>query len=201
MPNFEYGDDATAYLCKKDKRLGALIERVGKIERAVTPDLFEALISSIVAQQISSKAAATVWGRLQERFAITPETLATLPVEDIQSCGMSMRKAGYIQSAAQAVHSGELDVYGLDQLPADAVCAALSALPGIGVWTAEMLMIFSMRRPDVLSWGDLAIRRGIMQLYGHKKLTKEQFERYRKRYSPHGTVASLYLWHLAGGQV
>ncbi|MCL2767475.1 MAG: DNA-3-methyladenine glycosylase 2 family protein, partial [Synergistaceae bacterium] len=68
------------------------------------------------------------------------------------------------------------------------------SLPGIGIWTAEMFLIFSMRRMDVVSWGDLAIRRGMMKIYGLKDLTKEEFEKYRKRYSPYGSVASLYIW-------
>lgn len=74
----------------------------------------------------------------------------------------------------------------------------LSALNGIGVWTAEMLMIFSLCRPDVLSWGDLGIRRGMALLYGDRELTRERFEHRRKRYSPYGSVVSLYLWSLAG---
>ena len=73
----------------------------------------------------------------------------------------------------------------------------LSALDGVGVWTAEMLLIFSLQRPDVVSWGDLAIRRGMMALYGLNSLTRTQFDNYRKRYSPYGSVASLYLWALA----
>ncbi len=75
----------------------------------------------------------------------------------------------------------------------------LSALNGVGVWTAEMLMIFSMGRPNIVSWSDLAIRRGMMLLYHHRKLDKAKFERYRKRYSPYGTVASLYLWEISLG--
>ena len=74
----------------------------------------------------------------------------------------------------------------------------LSALNGIGVWTAEMLRIFSLCRPDVLSWGDLGIRRGMALLYGDRELTRERFERRRKRYSPYGSVVSLYLWSIAG---
>ncbi len=74
----------------------------------------------------------------------------------------------------------------------------LSSLRGIGVWTAEMLLLFSLCRPDVVSWGDQAIRRGMMNLYGLKTLSREQFERYRRRYSPYGSVASLYLWAISG---
>ncbi|MPN12906.1 hypothetical protein SDC9_160226 [bioreactor metagenome] len=95
--------------------------------------------------------------------------------------------------------SGALDLDGLWQEPDHIVVERLSALRGVGVWTAEMLLIFAFLRPDVLSYGDLAIRRGIMELYGLKTLSKEQFERYRKRYSPYGTTASFYLWRASHG--
>ena len=81
------------------------------------------------------------------------------------------------------------------------VIRELSSLKGIGVWTAEMIMTFCMQRPDVVSYGDLAIIRGMRMLYRHREIDKEKFIRYRKRYSPYGTVASLYLWAIAGGAI
>ena len=183
------------YLKKRDKRLGKAIDEIGMIQREVIPDLFTALIRNIVGQQISSRAAATVWKRMLEYFTeITPETIVKATVEEIQQCGMSTRKANYIKGVGQSVVQGELNLSELYTLPDREVIKRLSSLKGIGVWTAEMLLIFSMQRPDVVSWGDLAIRRGMTTLYGLKTLTKEQFERYRKRYSPYGSVASLYLW-------
>jgi len=195
MGFFNYGKTELDYLRRKDKRLGRAIDEIGIIERPVTPDLFTALVSSIISQQISAKAAVTVRSRIQERLgAITPETIALASVEEIQHCGLSTRKAGYIKGIGTAIVQRELDLSSLHDLSDDEVIAKLSALKGVGTWTAEMLLIFSMERPDVVSWDDLAIRRGMMKLYGHKTLTKEQFERYRKRYSPYGSVASLYLW-------
>lgn len=82
-------------------------------------------------------------------------------------------------------------------MPDDEVIRRLTALPGVGVWTAEMLMIFSMQRPDVVSFGDAAIRRGIMRLYGLQTLGRTEFDVYRSRWSPHGSVASFYLWAVA----
>lgn len=195
---FEYGEKEINYLKKKDKRLAEAIDRIGRIEREVMPDLFTSLIRSIIAQQISSKAASTVWNRIMERFGeVTPERLAKVSIEEIQQCGISTRKAGYIKGITEAVISRELNLEELFELPDDEVCKRLSSLNGIGVWTAEMLMIFSMQRPNIVSWGDLAIRRGMMMLYHHKELTKERFEKYRKRYSPYGSVASLYLWAIS----
>ncbi len=198
MEYFKYGHAETEYLIKKDKKLGEAIQRIGKIQREVTPDLFTALISSIVGQQISSKAADTVWARLCNlAVEIAPASMAEIAVEDIQKCGMSLRKATYIKGITDAVINGQLDVEELKSLSDEEVIKRLTAFHGVGVWTAEMLMIFSMERPDVVSWNDLAIRRGMSRLYRHKDLTREQFQRYKKRYSPYGSVASLYLWAIS----
>lgn len=197
---FQYGYTEIEYLKKVDPRLGEMIDRIGHIERGVIPDLFTALINSIVGQQISTKAHHTIWQRMVERFdEITPHTIEAASCEEIQQLGMSMRKAGYIKQAADHVLSGELDIESLQTLTNDEVCRQLSAMNGIGVWTAEMLMTFSMQRPDILSWGDLAIHRGLRMLHRHRKIDKKLFEKYRRRYSPYNTVASLYLWAIAGG--
>ena len=201
MHIFQYGDKETDWLKRRDKKLGAAIEEIGMIERAVTPDLFTALIWAIVEQQIAIKAARTVCGRLLSLTgSITPETILAAGVEKVQQCGMSTRKAGYIISMATSVAGGELDLCALESMSDAEVIAVLSSFRGLGVWTAEMMLIFSLRRPDVVSWGDLAIRRGIMRLYGLTSLDKARFDKYRKRYSPHGSVASLYLWRLGAAK-
>lgn len=198
MPYFEYGDTEIAYLKKKDKKLAAAIERIGYLQREVKPDTFLAIVNSIISQQISSKAADTVVERLQALLGeITPENIVFADDAAIQKCGMSMKKVAYMKGIGKAVLSGELDLKELYAQPDEEVIKRLVALPGIGVWTAEMLLLFSFCRPDVVSYGDLAIRRGMMNLYGLKELTKERFLRYRKRYSPYGSVASLYLWRLS----
>ncbi|WP_132927578.1 DNA-3-methyladenine glycosylase family protein [Sodalis ligni] len=195
MAIFEYGAKELNWLAKRDKRMAQAIERFGIISRPMMPDLFAALVRNIVDQQISTKAAVTVNGRLRTLAgAITPAAMEQLTAQQIQSCGMSMRKALYIKGAATAVMSGELDLAAIGGYTDGEVIAALSRLPGIGIWTAEMLMMSSMGRPDILSWGDLAIRRGMMNLYRHRELPRERFERYRRRYSPYGSTASLYLW-------
>lgn len=198
MPIFQYGQAEIDYLKRRDRKLGRAIDRIGMIERQVMPDLFKALVHSIVAQQISRKAADTVWAKLAERLSdVAPLNIAGTDVVDIQKCGLSMRKAGYIKGIGAAAMNGQLDVPKLKQMPDEGIIEKLSSFPGIGVWTAEMLLIFSLCRPDVVSWGDLAIRRGMMKLYGLKALSKTQFNRFRNRYSPCGSVASLYLWALS----
>ena len=186
---------------KKDKKLGAAINRIGLIERQVIPDLFAALVHSIVSQQISGPAAATVWRRILDYFGtLTPEKIGQASCEEIQQLGISMRKARYIKGVAQAALEGRLDLQELNNLPDEDVIKRLVSLPGVGVWTAEMMLIFSLQRPDVVSWGDYGIRKGMMKLYGLDELTREQFDKYRKRYSPYGSVASLYLWEIAAGR-
>jgi DNA-3-methyladenine glycosylase II len=198
MPVFDYGQTELRHLQRKDKKLACAIEQIGQIRRSVNPDLFAALIHSIIAQQIATKAATTVWNRLLERCGeITPQCLYSMDAAEIQQCGLSMRKARYIHGASRAVALRELVLEDFPALPDTEIISRLSSLDGIGVWTAEMLLIFSLQRPDVVSWGDLAIRRGMMALYGRSSLTRTQFDNYRKRYSPYGSVASLYLWALA----
>lgn len=196
----EYGEREIAYLKSRDPVLGAAMDRIGNVRRAVMPDLFVAMVHSVVGQQISAKAHQTVWANLCRQFSpITPETFCCLSPDDLRGCGISARKAGYIQAIAEAVRGGELDLDALAVEPDVVVCRRLCALKGVGMWTAEMLMIFSMRRQDILSRGDFGILKGLRMLYGHREITDELFETYRRRYSPCGTVASLYLWEIAGG--
>lgn len=198
MHIFKYGLKEIEYLKKKDKKLSAAIDSIGIIEREIIPDTFIALISSIISQQISNKAYNTVWNRLLLLVcSITPENISKTDITKIQACGMSNRKAEYIKGIAEAAISGEVDFNKLHTMTDEEIIKKLSSLRGVGQWTAEMLLIFSLNRLDVVSYKDLAIRRGMMKLYGLKELKKEKFEIYKKRYSPYGSVASLYLWALS----
>lgn len=195
---FCYGKAETDYLAARDPVLGAAIGRIGHIDREVFPDLFEALINSIAGQQISGKALATVWKRLCAAVgAITPENLLAAGEERLCACGFSGRKVHYMLSAARAVVDGTLAIHSLVEKDDEEVIRALTALPGVGRWTAEMLLTFSLQRPDVLAYDDLGIRKGMCRLYGLDSVSKAQLAEYRARYAPHATVAALYLWHIA----
>jgi len=199
---FQYGDREIKHLKRVDRRLAAVIDRVGTIERTVNPDLFSALVNAIVGQQISTKAHQTVWERMQKDLReVTPVVIDALSLEKLQQFGITFRKAAYIKSAARKILTNEFDINSLHAMPDNEVCAKLSEFDGIGVWTAEMLMIFSMQRPNILSYGDLAIHRGLRMVYHHRKIDKTLFNRYWKRYTPYASVASLYLWAVAGGAV
>jgi DNA-3-methyladenine glycosylase II len=201
MEFFQYGSKETDYLKSKDKRLAEAIERIGPVQREIIPDLFAGLVNSIVGQQISTKAMVTIWNRIKDLFiTVTPESILSRSAEELQKCGITMKKAVYIRNIALDIVNGNFNINELHGLPDDEVCKKLSSLNGIGLWTAEMLMTFSMQRPDILSWDDLAIRRGIMMLYKHKQLDKQRFARYKKRYSPYCSVASLYLWEISMGK-
>lgn len=109
------------------------------------------------------------------------------------------KKASYIKDFALKVPSGAFDINAVWQMPDEEAVAALSGLKGVGVWTAEMILLFCMQRPNVFSFGDLAILRGLRMVYRHKTIDRKLFEKYRKRFSPYGSTASLYLWAVAGG--
>lgn len=197
---FEYGQEEMEYLKSKDKHLAEVIDRIGKIERTVNPDLFSALINAIVGQQISTKAQQTVWKRMHNLLGeITPISILNRSKEDLQGIGLSFRKVDYIRNIAQKVADKELDLEALHGMNDEDLCAELSNLKGIGKWTAEMIMLFSMQRKNILSDGDLAILRGMRMLYHHRKITNEKFQKYWRRYSPYASIASLYLWAIAGG--
>lgn len=199
---FEYGQEAVDYLSKKDKKLARVIEQVGPIQRAVEPDLFTAVVYNIVAQQISAAGLATVWARMQEKLGtVAPESVFSLAPEELQQCGMTFRKVEYIQDFARQVVSGEFDLQALPSMNDEQAICALSSLRGIGRWTAEMLLLFCLQRLDIFAFDDLGIHRGLRMVYRHKEITRARFEQFRRRFSPYGSVASLYFWAVAGGAI
>lgn len=202
MGYFYYTDTETEYLKKKDKRLGAVIDQLGHLEREVFDDLFEALVYSIVGQQVSTKAQVTIWNRIRAQYgAVTPDAVADAGPDALRSLGISGRKAGYILDAAQKIRTGELNLDALRSKSDVAVERELCALNGIGVWTAQMLMTFCMQRKNIMSFGDYGIRKGLRMLYHHREIDQKLFDKYYRRYSPYATVASLYLWEIAGGAI
>lgn len=197
---FAYGDEEISYLKGKDKNMADAITKIGMIKREVRPDIFPSLIRSIVGQQISTKAQLTIVNRIENGLTnITPENILSCSDEILQSYGLSFRKVSYMKNLAEHVHSHKLDLESFKHKEDKEVIAELTELKGIGVWTAEMLMIHSLERPDVFSYGDLAIIRGLRLLHSHRSISKDKFEFYRRRYSPYCTVASFYLWAIAGG--
>ena len=199
---FQYGQEETEYLSGKDEKLGAVIAQVGRVNREVDTDLFSAVVHHIVGQQISTKAQATIWQRMRGALGtVDAEHILEAGNEQLQLLGISCRKAEYITDFAEKVHTGAFDLNAVERMNDEDAIRALSSLKGIGVWTAEMILLFCMQRPDIFSYDDLAIRRGLRMVYHHREIDRERFERYRRRFSPYGSVASLYLWAVAGGAI
>ena len=184
--DFPYGETEIAYLRARDLKLGAAMDRISPIHREVDPDLFSSVIHHIIGQQAAAG-------------TLVPETVAAMPAEALQALGMTRRRALYILEFARKAASGDFDLDALAEMEDREVLARLTSLRGVGPWTAEMLLIFGLRRPDVVSWGDLAILRGMRMLYRKRSIDQRTFQRLRKRYSPYGTTASLYLWAIACG--
>lgn len=200
--HFEYGEKEISYLKSKDAKLAEVIDTLGFVEREIDTDLFSAVVHHIIGQQISTKAQATIWQRMQDALGqVNAETILSAGVSNLQALGISFRKAEYITDFARKVHTGEFDIEAVNQMSdADAI-SALSSLKGIGVWTAEMILLFCMQRPDIFSYDDLAIQRGLRMVYHHRRIDRKLFEKYRRRFSPYCSVASLYLWAVSGGAI
>lgn len=196
MKYFKYGAKEIEHLKKRDKKLAKIIEKRGIIKREMTEDPFAALIESIISQQISGRAAQAVTARFYKLLNgdISPSNIKKLGIEAVRTCGISMRKAAYIKAIAEASLNKEIDFKNLHKLKEEEIVKKLSSLDGVGVWTAEMLMLFCLGKKNVLSYGDLGIRRAVMKLHNLKTLSKKEFEKYKEMYSPYGSAASLYLW-------
>ena len=202
MEYFEYSDIEIEYLKSRDPVLKQVIEQIGIIKRAVIPDLFAALVNSIVGQQISTKAHQTIWQRINNSFSpITPANFKSLSAEELQKCSITMKKAHYIKEITRRIISDQLDLERLADLSNEEVIEQLCELPGIGRWTAEMILTFSLQRKDIISYSDLAILRGMRMVYHHRRITPQLFTKYKRRYGPYATIASLYLWAVAAGAI
>ena len=199
---FVYGENEISYLKNKDKRLAEVIDQIGLIKRETDTDLFSSVIHHIIGQQISTKAQATIWQRMQDAFGeVNAETILSAGVPKLQSMGMTFRKAEYITDFSEKVHSGAFDLDAVMHMSDEDAIQKLSSLKGIGIWTAEMILLFCLQRPNIFSYDDLAIQRGLRMVYHHRNIDRNLFEKYRRRFSPYCSVASLYLWAVSGGAI
>mgnify|MGYP004661371035 FL=1 len=199
---FKYDDQALLYLKSKDQTLGEVIDKIGHIDRGVDTDLFSSVVHHIIGQQISTKAQATIWQRISENLGVlNADSIIAAGVEKLQSFGMTFRKAEYITDFAVKIKNGTFDLKGIWHKSDEEAIVALRSLKGIGVWTAEMILLFCMQRQNIFSFDDLAIQRGLRMVYHHRNIDRKLFEKYRRRFSPYCSVASLYLWAVAGGAI
>jgi DNA-3-methyladenine glycosylase II len=197
------GPQALERLRSADDVMAGLIAEHGPLDeserrRGRPGDAYGALLRSIVGQQLSTKAARTIYERLIDRFggrAPTPRELLDADPEDIRAAGLSRPKVAYLRDLAERVEDGDLELERLMEMDDEEVSAQLTAVKGLGQWTADMFLIFHLGRPDVLPVGDLGIRRAVQTHYGLDELPDAKaLERIGEAWRPYRSLASLYLW-------
>lgn len=196
---FEYDEKALHYLRARDAKLGVYIDKFGKIYRKVEPDVFISLVQSMLAQQISNKAYLTVNERVLNKCGgkLMPDAILALSFDDLRSCGLSARKTQNIFAMAEYFGKEGINAEYFAKKSDEEIIAELTRLPGVGVWTAEMFLLFSLQRQDILSYGDYGIKKGLCIVHGCDKTDKKNFLKFKSLYSPYGSIASLYLWETA----
>jgi DNA-3-methyladenine glycosylase II len=201
-PALKWSADDRA-LMRADKVLKRLMEEGGPIDpeidrRGSRPDPFEAVARAIVGQQLSTKAARSIWEKLVGQFGgktPTPEALLRKRKPTLRKAGLSNAKVDFLRDLAQRVKDGRLDFNQIKDLSDEDVIAELIEVKGVGQWTAEMFLMFHLAREDVVSVGDLGIRRAVQISYGMNDLPgPEELEKLAEEWRPHRTLACLYLW-------
>ena len=203
-------DAAVRHLIAADERLATLIGRVGPClmgARVAEVDHFEGLVSAIASQQLSTKAAATIFGRvkalgLDATGKFHPTVILAQTEAALRGAGLSGQKTRYIRDVCEKVSSGALALDTLHAQDDEAVIEALCTVKGVGRWTAEMFLMFRLGRPDVLPVGDLGVQKGMMKLFGLRKLpTPEKMVKLAKPFQPYRSAACWYLWRLTEEKV
>jgi len=193
---------AVSHLRRVDPVLATIIDRVGpcRLEARRTGTHYDALVRSIVFQQLSGKAAGTIHGRFQGLYGgrtPLPAELAATSDEHLRSIGLSRQKSAYLKDLGSRVALGELPIETLHELSDEEIISALTQVKGIGRWTAQMFLMFRLGRPDVLPDLDLGVQKGIQKAYRLRKLpTPERVKKIGAKWAPYRTVGSWYMWRL-----
>ena len=190
----EYWETAKKELSDNDIILSRVINKFDDLELISRGDIFFTLIRSIIGQQISVKAASTVWSRFTERVGnITPENIISVDLEELRSCGLSQKKAEYVTGISESWH--EYSSFDWDEMDDGEIIEKLVKLRGVGKWTAEMILIFTLLRPDVFPIGDIGMIRGIEKTYNSGvKMSNDELYAISEKWKPWRTVACCYMW-------
>ncbi len=203
MSTIQYSNKEIEYLSKNDKLLGDYIKKTGKIHRELKATPFVSLLSVIISQQISNKAASKIEESLAKTIGknniskVEVEDILSLDIDKISATGIGKKKAGWILEIAKKVKNKEIDFEKYETMKDNEIVEELAKNEGVGIWSAKMFCIFGLGRQNIISYSDFGIRKGMTLLYKKDTLTKQEFKEYSKRYEPYATVASIYLWHLA----
>jgi DNA-3-methyladenine glycosylase II len=191
-----YWSTATQALAACDPVLAALIARHRALEVGSRGDAFQTLARAVVGQQISVKAAQSVWARLVAAAGVmTPAAIVAADVATLRAAGLSVRKAEYVQDLARHFAAGAIDMQSWPELDDETIIAQLIEVRGIGRWTAEMFLIFNLARPDVLPLADLGLQRALQLNYGRgRPLGQRRLHRVTRAWAPWRSVATWYMW-------
>lgn len=194
--HYDLDNEKVKYLINTDEKLGKLIRYINKTELIIEEDGFKCIVKYIIGQQISDKARETIWQRVCAIWKnITPEKILEIEDNELKRVGLSERKINYIKILASAVISKDINFCDFKELTNEEIIKKLTALKGIGQWTAEMYLIFSLGRENVLSKGDGTIRRTIQWMYDLEKLpSSEILLKYFSSWTQYATIVSSYLW-------
>jgi DNA-3-methyladenine glycosylase II len=195
---------ATLHLQNADPVMAAIIKRVGPCRFAVREPTFETLARSITFQQLNGKAAGTIFGRLRKAVGrrFTAAAFLKLTTDELRACGLSRQKIASLTDLAERVARREINFRKLPDLEDDEIISVLSQVRGVGVWTAQMFLIFALQRPNVMPLADLGIRNAVRKAYGLSELpTPSELLRFAEKWQPYCSIASWYLWRSLEAQV
>jgi len=192
----DYWAQAKADLARRDKVLRKFIRKFPDAELRTRGDAFQTLARSIVGQQISVKAAQSIWGRFAAAAgAVEPASVVAMPVETLRACGLSSQKSLYVKDLATQFHAGAIRPRRWPRMKDEAIIEDLVRVKGIGRWSVEMFLIFHLMRPDVLPVDDLGLRRAMERAYNDgEPLTRDEMRELAAAWSPWSSVATWYLW-------
>ena len=195
---------ALRHLSHTDKRMEKLIDKFGPPNFNCMDNYYESLIRSIVYQQLSGKAASIIYERFLDLFVFDiypePKDILAVSIETLRSSGLSYQKVNYIRDLSEKWQDGTMNLTDIDFMTDEEISSELIKVKGIGQWTADMFLMFTLGRPDVFPFGDLGIQKGVMIITNMNRLpTQKEMERKTKKWQPYRTVAAWYLWKLVDG--
>ena len=195
---------ALRHLSHADKRMEKLIDKFGPPNFNLMNNYYESLIRSIVYQQLSGKAASIIYERFLDLFVFDiypePKDILAVSIETLRSSGLSYQKVNYIRDLSEKWQDETINLTDIDSMTDEEISSELIKVKGIGQWTADMFLMFTLGRPDVFPFGDLGIQKGVMILTNMNRLpTQKEMERKTKKWQPYRTVAAWYLWKLVDG--